>query len=229
MNPERAAQLKSNFEIVRQEINDRAKLIAVSKTFSIEEIKYLASLGHKDFGENKVQELAPKAEALPHLNWHFIGHLQSNKVKILLALPGLKSIHSIDSFKLIEELYKNKRSFRGPNAMGVYLQVNTSNEPQKQGLTDFYDLSNCMRFMEENETPEFYLAGLMCMGPVGNINTPDFEFDTRHSFKMLKEYRDRLGRPDLKLSMGMSHDYPWALDEGSDILRVGSAIFGKRE
>lgn len=200
----------------------KSTLIAVSKTKPKSDIELLHSLGHKDFGENKVQELEEKAIALEALdiNWHFIGNLQSNKVSKLLNVPNLKMIHSVSSLKLATEISK-----RADRHIKIFLQINTSGEDQKGGFetSEIEEINEAAHAISRNSNLEFY--GLMT---IGSIRTDDFEKSARESFQLLKTIRDKLNRPDLKLSMGMSADYKIALEEGADFIRVGSTIFGAR-
>ncbi|MBL9176565.1 MAG: YggS family pyridoxal phosphate-dependent enzyme [Verrucomicrobiaceae bacterium] len=198
------------------------ELLAVSKTFPVETIREAVEAGQLLLGENKVQELLAKAPQLPaKLQWHLIGHLQSNKVRKIL--PHVKFIHSIDSLDLARDVDRIAAEL-GLHPQ-VYLEVNLAAESSKHGfsaeklrssLEDLYAL----RRLE--------IQGLMCI--------PPFDADAAKSrpyFVQLRELRDELektgGAPLPLLSMGMSHDFEVAIEEGATIVRVGSAIFGGRQ
>jgi len=201
------------------------KLIAVSKTKPLEDIEYAYHCGQKIFGENKVQELLEKAQSLNFndIQWHFIGHLQSNKINMLLKTPNLVSIHSVDSIKLLQKLLSKKVD----DAIGVFLQVNTSCEDEKSGFKNLEELEKAIELLNEHE--DFYFQGLMT---IGKIRTEDFAADAHKCFSKLLKYKELLcskyPRLKVQLSMGMSSDYPIALKLGSDWIRIGSDIFGTR-
>lgn len=213
--------IKENLDFYKAHLN-KTQLLAVSKTKTLAEIKTAYSFGQRDFGENKVQELNDKAFELqsdcPDIRWHFIGSLQSNKINNLLKIPNLVSIHSIDSIKLLNKLL-NKKTGR---KIGVFLQVNTSGEIEKSGFSDFALIEQAVSLFKSDD---FYLQGLMT---IGKIRTEDFENDAKTCFLRLNEYKERLNSVDLELSMGMSSDYKIAIECGSNWIRIGSGIFGKR-
>ncbi len=220
----REQELKQNFDRLKIEIPESVTLVAVSKTFPFSDIELVLKLGHKEFGENKVQELEKKAKyafdnSLP-IHWHFIGKLQSNKVKKLLSIPNLKSIHSVDSLKLARELVKNEGLLSAP--IDVFIQVNTSFEKEKSGLLEAKEVKEVLEVLSCSS--KLKPVGLMTIGP---IRTEDFESDAQKSFDKLKELRDSIST-GLKLSMGMSSDYRLAVAAGSNYLRIGSILFGKR-
>lgn len=221
---DRKSQLESNLSKVLGEIKGRATLIAVSKTFPFSDVEILLKAGHKDFGENKVQDLEEKAllaqQSSLKVNWHFIGHLQSNKAKKLLQIPQLKAIHSIDSIKLLKQLMKYENELTAP--VDCFLQVNTSLEEQKSGFTELPIVRQALEIMSSSKNLQ--PRGLMT---IGNIRTNNFEADAKECFAKLISYRDQLN-PALKLSMGMSSDYQIALEYHCDFVRVGSKIFGSR-
>lgn len=196
-------------------------LVAVSKTFPEDDISFVYGLGHKDFGENKVQELKSKYESLKDKNikWHLIGHLQTNKVKYVADFVYL--IHSVDSFKLAEVI--NEQAMKHNRIIDVLVQVNTSNEDQKSGinLEDTKELCG-----EISKLKNVCLKGLMTIG----MFTDDEEI-IRANFKCLKSVYDELKDTYTTfeyLSMGMTSDYKIAIEEGSNMLRIGSAVFGYR-
>jgi hypothetical protein len=199
------------------------RLIAVSKLHPPEAVQALARAGHRDFGENYIQEAQEKQTALddPDIRWHFIGRLQSNKVK---HIPGsFHLVHSIDRFKLAQALHKKCREQERTQA--VLLQVNVSGETQKGGI------SRSELFQEAEQIAQLDsldLQGLMCMPPFFDQGER-----ARPFFAALRECRDSLEtRLDLKLphlSMGMSGDFVQAIAEGATLVRIGTQIFGPRQ
>lgn len=196
-------------------------LVAVSKTFPEDDISYLNDIGHLDFGENKVQELKAKYENLKHKNikWHLIGHLQTNKVKYVSEFVHL--IHSVDSLKLAEVI--NDQAMKHNRIIDVLIQVNTSNEEQKSGINPEDTKNLCEEIAKLNN---IRIKGLMTIGMF-----TDDEDIIRANFKVLKSVYDELKQIYTSfeyLSMGMTSDYKIAIEEGSNMLRIGSAIFGYR-
>lgn len=207
-------------------------VVAVTKYSPLEDIEISYDLGHRDFGENRVLDLQEKAESLSlegrdEVRWHFIGNLQSNKVNRLLKVPNLAFIHSVDSLSLLESILKKSEQFRGER-LGLFLQVNTSDEEEKQGFKSYDALAGAVNLFLEAEGSKFYFAGLMTMG---KFRTDDIESSARMCFQKLKEYRKSLvadfGVNSLKLSMGMSGDFEVAIDESSDFIRVGSKLYAQ--
>lgn len=209
--------IKDNIKSILDEISDYdAKLIAVSKTRTIEEILEAYNVGIRDFGENHVQELVKKRVLLPKdIRWHMIGHLQTNKVKDLLK-DSVYLIHSVDSIKLAKEI--NKRS---SIKQDILLEVNIGEEESKYGFKPSFD--ELKKVLDEiKELENINVVGLMCVAP--NTDNP---IDNKKYFDKLRLLNDKLG---LKvLSMGMSNDYDVAIKCGSTYIRVGTKIFGKRE
>lgn len=209
--------IKDNIKSILDEISDYdAKLIAVSKTRTMEEILEAYNVGIRDFGENHVQELVKKRELLPKdIRWHMIGHLQTNKVKDLLK-DSIYLIHSVDSIKLAKEI--NKRS---SIKQDILLEVNIGEEESKYGFKPSFD--ELKKVLDEiKELENINVVGLMCVAP--NTDNP---IDNKKYFDKLRLLNDKLG---LKvLSMGMSNDYDVAIKCGSTYIRVGTKIFGKRE
>lgn len=220
----RQKTIKENLINIRARLNGRAGLVAVSKTYPASDVELAYEQGQRNFGENKVQDLLEKAQTLetrcPDINWHFIGKLQTNKINHLLRVPTLVSIHSIDSIKLLNKLLNKKVDKK----IGLFLQYNTSGEKEKSGLESFEELLEAKKLIEDSEG--FYLQGLMTMG---SIRSSDFEKSARECFSKLRELAKELNGDSLELSMGMSQDFEIALEEGSSWVRVGSAIFGKRD
>lgn len=216
---------KNYLEIVKQLKEKDIVLVAVSKTKPIEAIKELYDLGHRDFGENYVQELQEKEEQLPKdIRWHFIGHLQSNKVKYIA--PFVHLIHGIDSFKLLKEVDKQAKKIN--KTIDVLLQVHIAQEETKFGL-DENELNEIFSSDELSGLNNINIKGLMGMASF----TEDIE-KVRREFKFLKSLLDKYSgfqTPNTKLetlSIGMSSDYQIAIDEGSTMVRIGSLIFGER-
>ena len=201
--------------------NKNFTCVAVSKTKPIEDIQKIYNLGHKDFGENKVQELELKYNSLPKdIKWHMIGHLQTNKVKKVVPLASL--IHSVDSLKLLKTI--NKESNKINKITDCLIQINISNEDSKYGFSE-----DQLDFLNKNSLKEYQnikIRGLMGMASFSNDkNIVEKEFDLlKQLFNKLKK---KLTGFDI-LSMGMSNDYKIALEAGSNMIRIGSKIFGRR-
>ena len=204
---------------------NKVQLIAVSKTKPNEAILDLHQLGHKDFGENYVQELVDKAAALPQdIHWHFIGHLQSNKVKYIA--PFVYLIHGVDSEKLLIEI--NKQALKKNRIINCLLQLKIAKEETKFGMS-FNDVEQLLNSEEFQSLKNINILGFM-----GMATFTDDEKIVRAEFKTLKKYFETskkyntLNFDPTVLSMGMSDDYKIAIEEGSTMIRVGSAIFGQR-
>jgi pyridoxal phosphate enzyme (YggS family) len=196
-------------------------LVAVSKNNPIDKIIDAQKFGLENFGENKAQELKEKAtQHSSSLNWHFIGHLQRNKVKDVINFVEI--IHSVDTIKLADEI--NKRALTIDKKQRILLEANTSGEKSKFGLNNFEEILELAEYC--STLPNLKLEGLMTMAPY----TDNKEL-IRNCFKLLKQYLDRLNSKGYKiteLSMGMTNDYEIAIQEGATILRIGTAIFGDR-
>lgn len=201
---------------------DEITLIAVTKTQPIEAIIDVLNAGIVDFGENKAQELKSKAEAFTSpVRWHYIGHLQTNKVKYVI--DHAEYIHSVDSIKLAEEI--NLRAEKIGKIQKILLEVNVSGEDAKFGLRNKNDILSITNFCRNSGSLK--LCGLMTMAPY----TDDLEV-IRDCFRKTKEMFYWLNEEGLKLehlSMGMTNDYEIAIEEGATMLRIGTAIFGERE
>ena len=203
-----------------------AALVAVSKTKSIEEIKELYDLGHRDFGENYVQELTEKQAQLPKdIRWHFIGHLQSNKVKQIA--PFIHLIQSVDSIRLLQEI--NKQAQKNNRNINCLLQVHIAQEETKFGLDE-----NELESLINNANELHELQSIRIIGLMGMASFTDDMEKVRIEFKYLKAIFDKHAKSQTSnfklqtLSMGMSSDYFVAIEEGSNMVRVGSLIFGAR-
>ena len=219
--------IKNNIEKLKKELQEyNCSLIAVSKTHPVELIKEAYDAGQRDFGENKVQELVDKQPQLPgDIRWHLIGHLQRNKVKYIA--PFVHMIHSVDSEKLLKEIEKQGR--REDRTISCLLQVHIASEESKFGLSEDA-LDALINGDVLSQAKHVKVKGLM-----GMATFTDDEEQIRSEFKKLKSIFDRLKNSSLpdnavmeELSMGMSSDYSIALEEGSTMVRVGSAIFGAR-
>ena len=210
---------------VRQSIPSHVTLVIASKTQSVESIRTLYDQGERDFGENYVQELVTKAQALtsvcPEIRWHMIGHLQTNKVKSLI--PWVNVVHTVDSQKLASELAKRwKESGRG-DRLSIYIEVNIDEEPTKAGVppSETVELAKTI-----DPLKELQLLGLMCIPSHAH---PVLDSGETSSFLRLRDL-ESLCQPMTQgqLSMGMSQDYLQAIQQGSTCVRVGTAIFGER-
>jgi PLP dependent protein len=215
------------YKAIIDELKGKATLVAVSKTKPIEDILELYQLGQRDFGENYVQELADKYELLPKdILWHFIGHLQSNKVK--QVAPFVHLIHGVDSIKLLQEI--NKQAQKNNRVMNVLLQVHIAREETKFGL-------------DENELAALFdpagntLTALQNICLQGLMGMASFTEDTavvENEFHYLKSLFGKYAQFQIPnsqfhaLSMGMSNDYKMALAQGSNMVRIGSLLFGAR-
>ncbi len=226
--------LKRNIDSVHQKIEEAAKrsgrnpeeikLIAVTKNVNPELINLAFDFGLKDFGENRVQELVKKINLVySEVNFHMIGHLQTNKVKYLVN--KVKSIHSIDSLKLAKEI--NKRFGEANKTIDAFIQIHTAREETKFGLNPV-ELEQFL--IEAQNLKNINFIGLMTIGTL-----TDDEKEIRRCFSTLKKLRDdyshfKSENIDLReLSMGMTSDFEIAIEEGSTIVRIGTAIFGERK
>ncbi|KAJ0984422.1 hypothetical protein J5N97_002778 [Dioscorea zingiberensis] len=206
---------------------EQVRLVAVSKTKPVSLIHQVYEAGHRCFGENYVQEIIDKAPQLPaDIEWHYIGHLQSNKVKSLLAgVPSLDMVESVDDQKIANRLDHVVASL-GRKPLKVLVQVNTSGEESKSGV----EPSGCVELAKhvKQDCPNLIFSGLMTIGMLDYTSTPE-------NFKTLSNCRtevcEALGIPEeqCELSMGMSNDFEQAIEMGSTNVRIGSTIFGARE
>ena len=213
--------IQQNYQAILSQLPENVKLVTVSKTNPAEKIKEVYDLGQRAFGENKVQELLEKQPVLPNdIEWHLIGHLQTNKVKYIAGFISM--IESIDSEKLLKEV--DKEALKNNRKINVLLQVKIAKEETKFGLTvdETKDIFN--KYLNGNY-PNIEIKGLM-----GMASFVDDEIQIREEFSVLKNLFDELSelKPLETLSMGMSGDFPIAIESGSNSVRVGSAIFGER-
>lgn len=218
--------IKDNLEKIKNKIPEHVKLIAVSKTYSIETIKHAIDAGHTIFGENKVQELVQKAQQIhSNIEWHMIGHLQTNKVKLLL--PWTSLIHSVDSLKLVKEINKEARKIN--KIVPCLIQIHIAKEETKFGFneTELYSFLNSTDFKELNFIQFKGLMGMATFTDDVKLIRSEFMY-LRKLFEELKKNHFSESPYFKELSMGMSNDYLVAIDEGSTMIRIGSLIFGER-
>jgi PLP dependent protein len=220
------SQLEKRYAEIRAEIESAAKatgrdlrdikLLAVTKTVGVDQVRQAMALGISDFGENRVQDANPKIAALPEARWHFIGHLQSNKVKDVL--PHYTLIHSLDRPSLAAALQKAAEKLN--KFVDVLVQVNVSGEESKFGLEPA-GLRDFLSYLKDLR--QIRVCGLMTMAPY--VDDPE---TVRPVFRRLRELRDLYatsGNGLQELSMGMTNDYKVAVEEGATIVRIGSALF----
>lgn len=218
--------IKDNLEKLKSELPARVKLVAISKTKPVEAIKEAYDANHKIFGENKAQELINKQPKLPgDIEWHFVGHLQSNKVKYLA--PFVSMIHSVDRKKILKEI--NKEAKKNDRVIDCLLQFHIAEEETKFGLS-----MEEARELIESEAFKGY-ENVRIKGVMGMATFTEDAEQVRREFKNLAHIfqtlkTDYFNTPQFsELSMGMSGDYHIAIEEGSTMVRVGSLIFGARE
>ena len=210
--------IENNLNTVRSCLAKEVTLVAVSKTKPNSDLLLAYHAGQKDFGENKVQELVQKSENLPKdIIWHMIGHLQTNKVKFIA--PFVSLIHAVDSIKLLKEI--NKRAEQNNRVIDCLLQVHIATESTKFG----FDITNIEQAIANAK--EF--LNIKIVGLMGMATLTDNKQQVIQEFKSLKVVFDTIKNKDITtLSMGMSGDYQLAIEQGSTMVRVGSAIFGHR-
>lgn len=214
--------IEARINKIINEIPENVKLIAVSKTRTLDELEEAYNAGSRDFGENKVQELVEKYDEFHNdVRWHFIGHLQKNKVKYIVGKVFI--IHSLDNIGLLKEI--EKRYSMNNEIANVLIQINIGRDPNKSGVL----LENLEELIEACENcKNVKVKGLMTVIP------KEDEESNRKYFKNMKEIYDSLSKKMYNnismeyLSMGMSGDYQIAMEEGSNMIRIGEGIFGKR-
>ncbi|WP_196888560.1 YggS family pyridoxal phosphate-dependent enzyme [Aureivirga sp. CE67] len=216
------SNIKENLEEIKKTIPENVTLVAVSKTKPNEDILEAYEAGQRVFGENKVQEMVEKHEALPKdISWHLIGHLQKNKVKYMASFVDL--IHGVDSLKTLVEIDKQAKRYR--RNISCLLQIKIAKEDTKFGFA-FEDVKEILKSETFRNLENITIKGLM-----GMATFTENEETIREEFSTLKKNFDELkvSYPEMEtISMGMSGDYQVAIEEGSSMVRVGSAIFGKR-
>ena len=206
---------------VKASLEEKAVLVAVSKTKPAEDILALYAEGQRDFGENYVQELVDKQAQLPSdIRWHFIGHLQSNKVRYII--PFIHLIHGVDSGKLLKEI--NKQAAKTGRIVDVLLQVHIAQEETKFGL----DATELADLLQTIKTAPAEWANVRVRGLMGMASFSDDLAMVKAEFGALKGLFDTHFTPPAILSMGMSADYQLAVEQGSTMVRIGSLLFGKR-
>ncbi len=216
----------STYHNIKDSLPEGVRLVAVSKTKPEEDIMTLYNKGQRIFGENKAQELKGKYEHLPKdIEWHLIGHLQTNKIKYIA--PFVSMIHSIDSYELLKEV--NKHAIKHERVLNCLLQFHIAQEETKFGFL----LDECEAMLNDpgyTDLKNIKICGVMGMASLtDNQEQIHREFHTLHEYFKLLKNKYFSNNPDFKeLSMGMSEDYPIAIEEGSTLIRVGSAIFGAR-
>ena len=214
--------IKHNYKEIINSIPQEVVLVAVSKTKPNEDLMEAYRAGHRVFGENKVQEMVNKYEALPKdINWHMIGHLQRNKVKYMAGFVSL--IHGVDKMSTLVEI--NKQAKKNNRVIDCLLQARIAKEDTKFGL-EFNEIEQILFSSELKALDHVRIKGLM-----GMATFTDDEEQIASEFTDLGEFYESLRSKGLKLevlSMGMSGDYKIALEHGSNMIRVGSAIFGER-
>lgn len=216
-----AVNEKAYHQIIQEFAHSSVTLVAVSKLKPVSDIEALYKLGQLDFGENYVQELVEKQAVLPsNINWHFIGHLQSNKVKYIA--PFVHLIHGVDSLKLLQEI--NKQALKNNRVIDCLLQVHIAKEETKFGM-DAPELATALEAAKH--LPNVNIRGLMGMASFSDdqdVVASEFnylhELFTTHHFNV---------QPTAVLSMGMSADYALAIKSGSTMVRIGSLLFGARQ
>ncbi len=217
--------IKQNLYHIKNSLPEDVTLIAVSKTQPVSSISEAYQAGQRAFGENKIQEMTEKSDILPKdIEWHMIGHLQSNKVKYMAHFVHL--IHGVDSFKTLKEI--NKQALKHNRVINCLLEVKIASEETKFGLS-FDEVEQLLKSEELKDLKNINIQGLMGMASFTENNEI-----IRTEFKTLKTFFDSFQKynslnvnPTI-LSMGMSGDYKIAIEEGSTMIRVGSAIFGTR-
>lgn len=219
--------VKENLETVRKTIPSGVLLVAVSKTKPVEDLQEAYDAGQRVFGENHALEMRDKHEVLPKdIDWHFIGHLQTNKIKYIVQYVRL--IHSIDTFNLLQAV--NKEAVKHDRVVDCLLQFHIAEEETKFGLS--------MEEAEEILNSDIFktMKNVRICGVMGMATNTDNMTQVRKEFHHLKEIFDTLKAKYFadcewfkEISMGMSHDYPIAIEEGSTMVRVGSKIFGERK
>lgn len=214
--------IKKNLKNILDTLPEHVTLVAVSKTKPVSDIQEAYNTGHRVFGENKIQEMAAKWEALPKdIQWHMIGHVQRNKVKYMAEFVSL--IHGVDNLKLLEEI--NKQAMKHNRVIDCLLQIKIAKEDTKFGMT-FQEASEILKSRAYGHMDNVNIIGVMGMATF----TTDME-QIAEEFDSLKSTFDNIKQIDSNLSiisMGMSGDYQIAVEKGSNMVRVGSSIFGAR-
>lgn len=212
---------------IKSTLPAQVRLVAVSKFHPIEALQEAYDGGQRIFGESKVQEMTQKYEALPKdIEWHFIGHLQTNKIKYMA--PYVSLIHGVDSYKLLVEI--NKQALKAGRIISCLLQIHIAQETTKFG----FSIDECRKMLEEGDWKK--LENIQIAGVMGMATNTDDEAEIKREFASLSafflEAQNTFFKDSLyfkEISMGMSDDYPIAIEEGSTLIRIGSRIFGERK
>lgn len=218
--------IQANLKEVLTSLPAQVKLVAVSKFHPNESIEQAYRAGQHIFGESKVQELTGKYETLPKdIEWHFIGHLQTNKVKYIA--PYIAMIHAVDSYKLLAEI--DKQAAKNGRVIPCLLEIHIAQEESKYGFT----FQECREMLEAGEWKN--LTHICIAGLMGMATFTEDETEIKREFDSLKQFFNEIKQNYFadrdtfrEISMGMSHDYPLAIEAGSTLVRVGSKIFGER-
>jgi pyridoxal phosphate enzyme (YggS family) len=217
--------IQDNLLKIKSQLPENVTLVAVSKTKPVEDLMEAYHAGQRIFGENKIQEMTEKWQQMPKdVEWHMIGHVQSNKVKYMV--PYVKLIHGVDSFKLLKEV--NRQAIRWRKSINCLLQIHIAEEETKFGL-DEKELEELLNSDEFKEMKNINVIGLM-----GMATFTDNEEQIKKEFQYLKTIFDKVSKLKTDncqlntLSMGMSGDYQLAIEYGSTMVRIGSSIFGNR-
>lgn len=217
-----SVNIAHNYQEIKKNLPEEVQLVAVSKTHPVEAILTVYNLGQRVFGENKVQELCEKQPLLPEdIEWHLIGHLQTNKVKYIASF--IDTIQSVDSSKLLEEI--DKQAAKNQRKIKILLQVKIAEEESKFGL-EIHEAKELFQEWLNGKFPNIEINGLM-----GMATFTEDKNQVKKEFTLLKQIFDKLTlqKPLKILSMGMSDDYPVAISCGANSVRIGSAIFGNRQ
>ncbi len=219
--------IQNNLLNIKSQLPNHVTLVAVSKTKPVADLMEAYNAGQRVFGENYVQELVEKHEALPNdIQWHFIGHLQSRKVKLIA--PFVNLIHGVDSLKLLHEI--NKEAQKNNRVIDCLLQIFIAEEESKFGL-DEEELNGILRFITQNS--EIY-KNIRVIGLMGMATFTENQDQIKKEFQNLKTIFDKVSKQKTEncqlntISMGMSGDYQLAIEYGSTMVRIGSSIFGNR-
>lgn len=217
--------IKNNLKKIISSIPESTTLIAVSKTKPVSIIQEAYKVGHRDFGENKIQEMVEKQRELPaDIRWHMIGHLQTNKIKQMASFVHL--VHGVDRFKALQEL--NRQAIRYKRSINCLLQLKIASEDSKFGM----DYETALEIVQSDAFKA--LKNIKVIGLMGMASFTSNKAQIGQEFENLKNYFHQLKSYSMfnfelsEISMGMSGDYPIAIEKGSTMIRVGSAIFGDR-
>lgn len=219
--------IKKNLDTIKQTIPANVKLVAVSKFHASQSVMEAYDAGQRVFGESRVQELSPKQATLPaDIEWHLIGHLQTNKVKAII--PYIHTIQSVDSWKLLTEI--NKHAEKANRIINCLLEIHIADEDSKFG----FSFDSCIELLQIEDWKS--LKHIQIAGVMGMATYTDNREQVRDEFRNLKNFFDKLKNSFFaedsnfkELSIGMSDDYMLAIEEGATIIRIGSSIFGERE